>query len=533
MKQYSSFTFDKLSYFYNKLLGTFAKKSHNHIKSDVGLGNVDNTADKDKPISSAMQTALNGKTSASVLPNDSGEIKTKYRCAQKGYTGSQATWYYKLCNLPINNARNYASAIVSGRIGGWVSGNMSYINALIWNRDTPGISLIDVAGSGAASSIWGVCNLVLYVNSDNTATLYVKCSGYYTFDLDIELYQSTASISYDGSYSTAKPSGTLSASASTSDKRIELYQGKLYASGKELASTNTASASSNGLMSSGDKSKLDGISSGANKTIVDSSLSATSTNPVQNKIVNEAISSLKDKVGSDSVSAQITSGTNGFIKGLSISGRTITYTKGDNTTGTITTQDTNTTYSNMKGSSTSAAGSAGLVPAPTAGASNRYLRSDGTWSVPPDTNTTYADVTTSSHGLMTAGDKAKLDGIASGANKTVIDSALSSTSTNPVQNKVVNSALASKATRSIYTVTLWTNWTGSGPYTQTVSVSGVLSSDNPHIFPQYSSTSSTAISQKEDWNKIDNAVSNNGSITFTCFENKPSNSLSLIIEVIR
>ena len=38
-------------------------------------------------------------------------------------------------------------------------------------------------------------------------------------------------------------------------------------------------------MSSGDKSKLDGIASGANKTIVDSSLSASSTNPVQNKAV--------------------------------------------------------------------------------------------------------------------------------------------------------------------------------------------------------------------------------------------------------
>lgn len=34
-----------------------------------------------------------------------------------------------------------------------------------------------------------------------------------------------------------------------------------------------------------------------------------------------------------------------YIKSLSVSGRTITYTKGDNTTGTITTQDTNTTYS--------------------------------------------------------------------------------------------------------------------------------------------------------------------------------------------
>lgn len=44
---------------------------------------------------------------------------------------------------------------------------------------------------------------------------------------------------------------------------------------------------------------------------------------------------------------------------------------------------------NMKGATSSAAGSAGYVPAPAAGAANRYLRSDGTWQVPPDTNTTY------------------------------------------------------------------------------------------------------------------------------------------------
>lgn len=58
-----------------------------------------------------------------------------------------------------------------------------------------------------------------------------------------------------------------------------------------------------------------------------------------------------------------------YLKGLSVSGRTITYTKGNNTTGTITTQDT-----------------------------------------------TYSDATTSAHGLMTAADKKKLDGIATGAN---------------------------------------------------------------------------------------------------------------------
>lgn len=47
------------------------------------------------------------------------------------------------------------------------------------------------------------------------------------------------------------------------------------------------------------------------------------------------------------------------------------------------------TWNAMKGATGSAAGTAGYVPAPAAGASNRYLRSDGTWSVPPDTNTTY------------------------------------------------------------------------------------------------------------------------------------------------
>lgn len=57
-------------------------------------------------------------------------------------------------------------------------------------------------------------------------------------------------------------------------------------------------------------------------------------------------------------------------------------------------------------------------------------------------------VTTSTNGLMSKEDKSKLDGIATEANKTVVDSALSSSSTNPVQNKVVNSALNGKANSS-------------------------------------------------------------------------------------
>ena len=46
---------------------------------------------------------------------------------------------------------------------------------------------------------------------------------------------------------------------------------------------------------------------------------------------------------------------------------------------------------------------------------------------------------------MTASDRSKLNSIASGATKVTVDSTLSSTSTNPVQNKVINSALAGKS----------------------------------------------------------------------------------------
>lgn len=57
------------------------------------------------------------------------------------------------------------------------------------------------------------------------------------------------------------------------------------------------------------------------------------------------------------------------------------------------------------------------------------------------TDTTYSVATASSNGLMTAADKAKLDGIATGANKTVVDNALSQGSANPVANSAITKRL--------------------------------------------------------------------------------------------
>lgn len=57
----------------------------------------------------------------------------------------------------------------------------------------------------------------------------------------------------------------------------------------------------------------------------------------------------------------------------------------------------------MKAATASANGDAGLVPAPAKGAATRYLRSDGTWQVPPDNNTVYTHPTTAGNKHIPAG----------------------------------------------------------------------------------------------------------------------------------
>lgn len=69
---------------------------------------------------------------------------------------------------------------------------------------------------------------------------------------------------------------------------------------------------------------------------------------------------------------------------------------------------------------------------------------DGTTALKDLKNIAPEKATSSSDGLMSSSDKAKLDGIESEANKTIVDSTMSDTSTNPVQNKIVNAELEKK-----------------------------------------------------------------------------------------
>lgn len=112
-----------------------------------------------------------------------------------------------------------------------------------------------------------------------------------------------------------------------------------------------------------------------------------------------------DKLDVNGTAAKATADANGnviastYVKGLSVSGRTITYTKGDGTPGTITTQDT--TYADMKGATATTNGVHGLVPAPASGKQLSFLRGDGNWAVPTDT--TYEAANGSTLGLVKIG----------------------------------------------------------------------------------------------------------------------------------
>ena len=213
------------------------------------------------------------------------------------------------------------------------------------------------------------------------------------------------------------------------------------------------------------------------------------------------------------------------ITDLSVSGTTITYTKGDGTTGTITTQDTNDdanvkqtnatgsteypillkngtgtgeitsgvlfddgvtiqpstgtiTASKFKGdlegnantatkattadSATSATkatqdASGNVITATyetkanaitglsVSGTTITYIKGNGTSDTITTQDTTYSNATQTVAGLMSADDKNKLDLIHDEATKVTVDASLSATGTNPVQGKAIYDALDGKS----------------------------------------------------------------------------------------
>lgn len=232
------------------------------------------------------------------------------------------------------------------------------------------------------------------------------------------------------------------------------------------AGTAVATTSANGLMSATDKVKLDGVEDGATKTIVDDAMSDTSTNPVQNKVVMEYIDSRGTlppvSTQNDTMLIQVVNGAyalrtkesvfpvddaldtesknaveNGVIA------RSLEILQGhtqlaNGTRDGIMSASDYTKLRNIESGATKTIVDATLDATSTNPVQNKAVKEalDGKAGT--------AVATTSANGLMSKDDKAKLDDVEDGANKTTVDAALDAASENPVQNKAVKAALDGK-----------------------------------------------------------------------------------------
>lgn len=98
----------------------------------------------------------------------------------------------------------------------------------------------------------------------------------------------------------------------------------------------------------------------------------------------------------------------------------------------------------------------------------------------------------------------------------------------------VGAAAASHTHKAVYTATLTAaGWSASTPYTQTVTVSGLLAADEPFIRPVLSTTTATAIAQKEAAGCVDVITAAANSITAKCLTDKPTADIPIRIVVIR
>ena len=131
-----------------------------------------------------------------------------------------------------------------------------------------------------------------------------------------------------------------------------------------------------------------------------------------------------------------------YLKGAAVSGNTLTITKEDNST-VVFTPTEKVAWANITNKP------ATFPPSAHNHDDRYYTESEVDTKLAAKAGTAVA--TTSAAGLMSAADKTKLDGLSQ--TSITVDDALSRTSTNPAQNKVITVALNSKAPQYQYSTT--------------------------------------------------------------------------------
>lgn len=165
---------------FGTVAGSVAEGNHTHTKVDLGLGNVDNTADTAKPVSTAQQTQLdlklpiNGETDYIDFDNDNPSNPAWFK-GRVFYCPSQDTlaYYNGNSNVKVNIGQE-----VLGRVHNATGGVLTHGDVVRFNNTvdpTTGLPRVDLA----LADDFDTSRVVGVVTSDiaNNGTGYVTALG--------------------------------------------------------------------------------------------------------------------------------------------------------------------------------------------------------------------------------------------------------------------------------------------------------------------------------------------------------------------
>ena len=382
---------------------TVKDDSHNHT-----ISNIDN-----------LQTTLNNKVD---------------KVAGKGLSTNDYTTEEKEKLAGLNSA-NYVA-----KSGDTMTGKLTAPQIETGSADTNYFQSRKFRGEGDASTYYHAIDFG-YANHDQVD--FYEYGGLWNF------YKNTSStkggtlcgkISVNGWEGSAKLTGTPTAptaASGTNSTQIATTAFVQTATSGKVDKVTGKDLSSNDFTTE-EKEKLAGIETGANKTIIDSALSSTSTNPVQNKIINTKFNSIQTDINNK---VDVVDG-----KGLSTNDLTATLKSNYDAAYTHSQQahapsnaEKNVIVGIQKNGTDLTVNSSTRKVNITVPTKTSELTNDSNFATTTALDAKVDKVT--GKGLSTndytTAEKDKLASIENGANKTVVDTALSSTSTNPLQNKAI------------------------------------------------------------------------------------------------
>lgn len=375
----------------------YSSAGHTHTKAQVGLGNVDNTADANKSVKHATtaDSATTAGTATNVSAGEGTADAARHVWFSDSTTETKRAYSDKFKYNPVTNILTVN-----------VTGNAATASSVAWGNITEKPSTYAPSAhnhndstitSLNASKLFGTIDIArlphgalerLIIVEDDTARFKLTTANiqlgdtvkvtktekmYYVVDesklsseAGYSVYTAGTATSVPWSGVTEKPSSYPPASHNH-DERYYTETEMNSKLAEKATKVHTHTKSEVGLGN------------------VDNTADAT-------KSVKYAISA-----GSASSAAALTSNAGSSTQPVYFSGGkpiACSYTLGKSVPADALFTDH--TYGNMKGATSSSAGSAGLVPAPNIGEQLKFLRADGTWVIP--TNTTYSVGTTSYSG---------------------------------------------------------------------------------------------------------------------------------------